>query len=99
MIRHILLFSFRDDASAAARQAMLDEFAAFPAHFKQMRDWQLGANASERDQSFSHAMTVRFDSKTELDSYLRSEKHERFVETRFKPLIAKRAIATFEAGD
>lgn len=99
MIRHILLFSFRDDAVPDARQAMLDEFAAFPAHFPQMRDWQMGANASERDQTFSHAMTVRFDSAAELDRYLHSEKHELFVERRFKPLIARRAIATFVAGD
>lgn len=96
VIRHVLLFSFRPDAEEAERRSMLQEFEEFPNQFPQMMRWQSGLNQSKRDQTYSHAMTVEFGSFAELNEYLDSERHERFVTERFRPLVAQRAIVTFE---
>jgi hypothetical protein len=96
MIRHILLFTFREDVAPADSQAMLAEFGRFPERFPQMRDWQLGRNASHRDRHYEYAMTVHFQDWPALDAYLDSAPHETFVAERFRPLIARRAIASFE---
>jgi 2,3-dihydroxy-p-cumate/2,3-dihydroxybenzoate 3,4-dioxygenase len=96
MIRHILLFSFRDDVDVVLAQRMLDDFSRFPECYPQMQNWQLGKNASRRDQSFDYAMTVVFSDWNAANTYLESEDHERFVIERFRPLIARRAIATFD---
>ncbi|MFM0158382.1 MULTISPECIES: Dabb family protein [Paraburkholderia] len=96
MIRHILLFSFRDTAHRNARTALLEMLAGFPARFPKMQKFQIGANVSDRDRTFEYAMTVEFEERTDLDDYLRSEYHEQFVAERFRPLISQRAIATIE---
>jgi Stress responsive A/B Barrel Domain len=96
MIRHILLFSFRDTVEQSARTSLLEALAGFPARFPKMRKFQIGANVSDRDQTFEYAMTLEFDESADLDDYLHSEYHEQFVVDRFKPLISQRAIATIE---
>ena len=96
MIRHILLFSFREGVASGDIQTMLAEFSRFPERFPQMRDWQFGRNSSRRDQHYEYAMTVHFQDWAALDAYLDSASHETFVAERFRPLIARRAIATFE---
>jgi hypothetical protein len=96
MIRHILLFSFRDTADHSARASLLEALAGFPARFPKMHKFQIGANVSDRDRTFEYAMTVEFDERADLDDYLHSEYHEQFVVERFRPLISQRAIATIE---
>lgn len=97
MIRHMLLFSLRDEVSDEDRQALLHELGTFPDVFATMREFQLGANESRRDQTFQYGMTVAFESFDDLHAYLDSERHERFVATRFRPLVSARAIVSFEA--
>ena len=66
--------------------------------FPAMQRFRLGVNASERDQLFSHVMTMEFDTMAELKAYLNHESHEKHVVARFKPLVEQRAIASYEAN-
>lgn len=63
-----------------------------------MLNWEFGLNQSKRDNTFSYAMVVNFRTMDDANSYLNSEEHERFTTVEFRPLMAKRAIATFEVG-
>lgn len=96
MIRHLLMFRFKTEIDPEQRERMLSELAQFPQRFTSMRNFALGRNASTRDGSFTHAMTVEFESWSDLESYLSSAEHESFVAERFRPLIAQRAIASFD---
>lgn len=98
MIRHLLMFRLHGDVDAADCEAMLSELARFPETFPSMRNFALGSNASKRDHRFTHAMTIEFDTWSDLESYLSSATHEAFVNDRFRPLIAERAIASFDDG-
>ena len=94
MVRQIVLFRFRDDVSEADRDSLLAELDGFPDEFPQMRNWMCGVNRSARDDRFSHAFVVDFDSDADLQAYLSSERHETFVHDRWRPIIAERAIVT-----
>ena len=59
-VRHMVLFRFRPEADAARRRAVLDRLAELPSHYPAMRRFGLGENASERDDTFSHVMTLEF---------------------------------------
>ena len=96
MIEHLVAFRFRDDSDAAARVELLDELRQFPRHFPAMIDFRIGENVSKRDDRFSHAFTVRFASIELLDAYLMSARHEAFVADTFRPIVAERAIVSFE---
>lgn len=98
MIRHIVVFSFKPDAPEHLKQALLDEYSTFPSHYPAMRNFQAGHNISERDGTFEYGFTVEFETVGELKSYLNSPSHEEHVSERFRPLIARRAIVSFEVG-
>lgn len=96
MVEHIVAFRFHDHVPTEARDSLLEELKAFPIHFSEMVDFRLGKNESRRDDRYSHAFTVRFESMDQLVRYLDSERHEHFVAERWRPLIAQRAIVSFE---
>lgn len=97
MIRHVVAFRFREDVDPDAERALLAELEQLPVHFPDMRGFALGPNVSERDDRFSHAFSVEFERLELLTTYLNSDRHERFVQERFRPLVAERAIVSFEA--
>lgn len=96
MMRHMVLFRFRPEASEQDRRAVLDGLAQLPMHFPQMRRFGLGENVSQRDRTFSHVMAVEFERREEMESYLNSAEHEEFVSMLFRPAVEGRAIASFD---
>ena len=96
MIRHMVLFRFKPGTADEVARAVLDELGALPSQFPTMKRFGLGPNISKRDQTFSHVMTIEFDRREELEAYLDSEAHERFVAARFRPCVEQRAIASYE---
>jgi 2,3-dihydroxy-p-cumate/2,3-dihydroxybenzoate 3,4-dioxygenase len=97
MIRHMVLFRFRPDASDKARAQVLNGLAELPQRFAAMRRFGLGENISKRDSRFTHVMTIEFDTRDQLELYLDSEHHEHFVHNYFRPAIEERAIASYES--
>lgn len=98
MIRHMVLFRFRADATSQDRASVLAGLARLSSLFPAMRSFGLGENVSRRDQTFSHVMTMEFDDQVQLESYLGSSIHDDFVVDHFKPNIEQRAIASYESA-
>jgi len=96
MIRHVVLFEFRKDVSSEEIERVLASLREFPSRYPAMRRFHVGKNISRRDRTFSYAMTVEFESVEDLETYLGSEHHERFIDALFRPNIERRAIATVE---
>ena len=99
MVRHMVLFRFKPDAARAARADVLQGLSELPERFPAMRRFGLGKNISKRDQSFTHAMTIEFSTREELEAYLDSHEHEAFVATRFSPNVEARSIASYETAE
>ncbi len=98
MIKHMVFFSFKPDVDQAGRDTLLREYTTFPKLHPKMRGFTLGRNISERDQAFEYAFTVEFESESDLKAYLNSREHEEHVVHRFRPLIATRAIVSYEVA-
>lgn len=96
MIRHTLSFRFNADLDDDRREAVLAELREFPQRYPTMQNWSLGENFSRRDATFTHTMAMDFASKDELQDYLGSESHERFVYETWRPVIAQQAITSYE---
>ncbi len=99
MIRHSLFFSFKPTAPNEACEALLREYSTFPQVHKKMRNFTLGKNISQRDQTFEYAFNVDFDNEQDLKDYLNSHEHEEHVVERFRPLVSARAIVSYEVAD
>jgi heme-degrading monooxygenase HmoA len=98
MIKHMVLFRFRPEVPAQTRDTLLREYVGFPQIHPTMRNFTLGRNISQRDQSYEYAFTVEFDSEADLKDYLNSREHEAHVIERFRPLIEARAIVSYEVA-
>ncbi len=99
MIRHIVVFRLADEVSSVERASLIEELRRLPDRFPAMRRFSLGVNESRRDRRYTHGFTVEFADFDELDGYLESEEHERFVSEWFTPLIAERAIVSFAVDE
>lgn len=96
MIKHTVMFRFKDDAPEDKKKILLDEYMTFPRKFPMMRNFSFGRNVSERDQTYEYAFSVEFESMAHLKEYLSSEEHEAHVTERFRPIVKDRAISSFE---
>jgi 2,3-dihydroxy-p-cumate/2,3-dihydroxybenzoate 3,4-dioxygenase len=96
MIRHVVSFTFREDTNAEQRAQLLGELRDLPNRYPAMRHFALGRNISRRDATYDYAFSAEFDDEKDLVEYLESDTHEKFVATRFRPLVERRAIVSFE---
>jgi hypothetical protein len=90
----MVLFAFKPSVDEEQRRKLLAMLADLPRQFPQMRGFQLGANVSKRDNRYSHGMTMSFNTLSDLEYYLNSERHEKFVRENFAPSIEERAIVS-----
>ena len=95
MIKHVVLFRFREDAPRARIDAIMAEYEGFADLHPAMRGFDIGWNVSARDDRFEAGFVVEFDTEADLAAYLGSAAHEEHVVERFRPLVAERAIVSF----
>lgn len=95
MVKHTLLFRFRDDVPEETVTAVLAELASFPDRYPAMRNFACGRNVSTRDRTMTHGFVVEFASERDLLDYLHSGSHEEFVRERWRPVIDRQAIVSF----
>lgn len=95
MIRHMLSFRFKDEVSEDDRGTVLAALATFPQLYPAMQNWSMGQNMSTRDTTFTHCMSVEFQTDEALRGYLQSDSHERFVIDTWRPVIAQQAIVAY----
>lgn len=96
MIKHIVAFRFKHGISESKVKSILEEQGEFPKRFPKMRNWTMGKNISKRDDTFTYAFVVEFESEKDLTDYLNSEEHESWVRDKWRPFIEKRAIVSYE---
>jgi hypothetical protein len=82
VLRHVVLFKFKDDADQAAVSKINEAFNALPAAIPEIKDFEWGINDSPEDfhQDFTHCYLVTFASEEDRDSvYTPHPKHQEFV--------------------
>lgn len=83
VLRHVVLFAFRNDAPAEAVDAVVAGFAALPAAIPGIVAYETGTNVSPEglNDGFTHCFTLTFAAAEDRDSYLNHPVHQRFVGT------------------
>jgi hypothetical protein len=98
LLRHVVLFSFKDDASYDDVDAIVTGFTALPASIPGIAGYEWGTTVSpERlNDGFTHCFTLTFAAAEDRDAYLAHPAHRRFVET-LKPSLAKSLVLDYWA--
>lgn len=81
MIRHIVLFKFKDTTRQRTIDQIVNEFGKLPNKIGGIVDYQAGPNVSpeQLDKGFTHAFVVTFFDADARDDYLVHEQHLEFV--------------------
>ncbi|MFC0251412.1 Dabb family protein [Massilia consociata] len=82
-LRHVVLFSFKDDAPADAVNAVVSDFGKLPQEIPGIAAYEWGTNVSPEglNNGFTHCFTLTFASDEDRDAYLVHPAHQRFVGT------------------
>ncbi|QEC69632.1 Dabb family protein [Panacibacter ginsenosidivorans] len=100
VLRHVVLFKFKDDAAAADVQKVEDAFKQLKPKIDLIKDFEFGKNNSPENlnQGFTHCFFVTFASEKDRDDYLVHPAHKAFVEI-LKPYLDKALVIDYWARD
>ena len=81
LYRHVVLFKFKESATKAQIQEIVDAFGELPSQIKQIHSYEHGTDVSPEGLSkgFTHCFLVTFKSKKDLEVYLPHPAHQAFV--------------------
>lgn len=80
VLRHVVLFGFKETASPADIQSVVDAFKALPSQISEIKGFEWGTNSSPEglNQGLTHAFTLTFHSDADRDAYLPHPAHKAF---------------------
>ncbi len=80
LLRHVVMFKFKDTSSESDIQGVVDAFRALPSKIPQIRDFEYGTNNSpeSHDGGLTHCFLLTFHSEKDREIYLPHPDHKAF---------------------
>jgi len=96
MLRHVVLFKFKDDATPAQIKQVEEAFKALPSQIKEIKGFEWGTNNSPENlnQGLTHCFFLSFNSEKDRDAYLPHPAHKAFGAT-LKPYLDKAVVVDY----
>lgn len=99
MLRHVVLFKFKESSSQADVKKVEEAFRGLSAKIKEIKDFEWGTNNSPENlnDGFTHCFFVSFESEQDRAVYLPHPAHKEFVEV-LKPHLDKVLVIDYWAA-
>jgi hypothetical protein len=99
MLRHVVIFKFKDGTPPADVKKVEDAFGKLPSQIKEIAAYEWGTNNSPENlnQGFTHCFFVSFKSENDRGIYLPHPAHMAFVEV-LKPVLDKVLVIDYWAN-
>jgi hypothetical protein len=99
MLRHVVLFKFKDSSSKEDVQKVVDAFRSLKTSIPQVADFEFGTDNSPEGlaNGFTHCFLITFKSEADRDVYLPHPKHKEFVDI-LKPHLDKVQVIDYWAS-
>jgi len=80
MLRHVVLFKFKDSATPVQIKEVENAFKALPSKIKEIKGFEWGTNNSPENlnQGLTHCFFLSFESEIDRDAYLPHPAHKEF---------------------
>jgi hypothetical protein len=96
MIRHVVLFNWRAEATREQVRALHAELAKMPPAIEAIRAYKFGPDAGINPANSDYAVVADFDDAAGYLSYRDHPVHRALVEDYVNPVVASRAAVQFE---
>jgi hypothetical protein len=82
LLRHVVLFRFKADATPDQIRKVEQGFAALPGRIREIQDFEWGTNNSPEglDRGYTHCFLLTFKTEADRQTYLDHPEHRKFVE-------------------
>ena len=96
MLRHVVLFKFKDDATPEQVKQVEDAFRKLPSEIKEIKALEWGTNNSPENlnQGLTHCFFLSFNSEKDRDAYLPHSAHKAFGAL-LKPYLDKVVVVDY----
>ena len=100
VVRHVVLFKFKDGASVEQVKAVEEKFRALKSKIPQIQDLEWGTNVSPENhaQGFSHCFFLTFKDAAARDAYLPHPAHKEFGAS-LGPVLDKVLVVDYVSKD
>ena len=96
MFRHVVLFTWTQDATQEQQQRVADELCKLPAAIPELRAYHVGADAGVNTGNFAFAVVADFDSVPDYLVYRDHPQHQQVITQHIRPIMATRAAVQYE---
>ena len=96
MIRHVVLFRWKDDATEAQKKRAADEVARLPSLVPSVRAFACGEDVGINQGNYHFAVAADFEDPGGYVAYRDNPDHRAMVEEHIVPIAADRAAIQFE---
>ena len=100
MLRHVVLFKFKDDATPDQVKQVETAFRKLPSEIKEIKDFEWGTNNSPENfnQGLTHCFFLSFNSEEDRNAYLPHPAHKAFGAI-LKPYLDKVVVVDYWVKD
>ena len=98
LLRHVVMFQFKETSSESDVQKVVDAFRALPGKIPEIADFEYGTNNSPEGlaDGLTHCFLVTFKSEADREVYLPHPAHKAFVDV-LKPHLEKVVVIDYWA--
>jgi hypothetical protein len=96
MIRHVVMFTWKAEASAEQKQRVLTELRALPPLMTGMRAYHAGPDAGLEAGNFDFAVVADFEDVASYVAYRDHPAHRAVIEESIVPIRQDRAAVQYE---
>jgi hypothetical protein len=81
VLRHVVMYKFRDDLPAAQLKEVIDAFSALPKKINTIIGFEHGTNVSKEGKSegLTHIFVVTFKNEADVAAYIVHPAHDEYV--------------------
>ncbi|MBT5020198.1 MAG: Dabb family protein [Planctomicrobium sp.] len=99
LLRHVVMFSFNDDATEDQITEIVKAFGELPKQIKTIHAYEWGTNNSPEglNKTHTHCFLVTFKSEKDRDEYLPHPAHKEFV-IKLKPILKDVTVIDYWAS-
>ncbi|HXZ76530.1 MAG TPA: Dabb family protein [Streptosporangiaceae bacterium] len=96
MFRHVVLFTWTEDATEAQKHALAGELRKLPSVIDAIRLYHVGPDAGLNPGNFDFAVVADFDDADGYTAYRDHPVHREIVEKYVNPIVTRRAAVQYE---
>jgi len=96
MFRHVVLFTWTEDATEAQKHALAGELRKLPSVIDAIRLYHVGPDAGLNPGNFDFAVVADFDGADGYLAYRDHPVHREVVEKYVNPIVTRRAAVQYQ---